>query len=204
MATRAGGRGTRRTMVGAAVLVGALVLGAAACGGGGDDDATGDTEAAVTTTTAAAASDAGAGFVEQADAACTRLNDELSGGVQTALLSTRDLANSVQTTDPAALEPVYASIESSFGSATELVTGLRADFAAIDAPADAAEPLATADQALADVEAKLDAVAQAAAAQDLAAVGRSLAEIQAYDPAALEGAFTELATLGATACQPAG
>lgn len=202
MAETAGPRTFTRVAV-ATALAGVLVLGAAACGGGGDDDA-----GEATTTTAAVADGTtapatGDGFVEQADAACTRLNDELSGGVQTALLSTRDLANSVQTTDPAALEPVFASIESSFGSATELVTGLRADFAAIDAPADAAEPLATADGALADVEGKLDAVAQAATDQDLAAVGRALADIQAYDPAALEGAFTDLAALGATACQPA-
>ncbi|MBL8777820.1 MAG: hypothetical protein JNK12_17910 [Acidimicrobiales bacterium] len=198
-----GERWTRRTTATVAALAATLTL-ASACSDAGSSDETATDDLTTTSATAqptTAASGPEDDFAEQADAACTELNDQLAGGVEAALLSTRDLANSVQTTDPAALEPVFSSIEASFGDAADLVAGLQADFAAIDGPSEAEAPLADADEALTDVEQRLRSVEQAGADQDLAGVGQALDAVNSYDAAPLTGALDALAALGATACQ---
>lgn len=181
--------------IGAWVLL--AIIGGAALSGCGDDAASDD--AGSTTTTAG-----GDDFLAQVDALCAELDQSFATDIESALSETRDLASQVQTTEPAALDPVYTAAETGFGEAADVVAQVHDEFAALDAPADAEATITEVEDALVTVQQMLTDVQEAAAAKDLAAFGTAVAALNDLDQAQPDAAANELNALGATECRPAG
>lgn len=187
--------------IGACIIVAAL-CGAALTGCGGSPEesaAAGDA-----TPTADADADADRGdFVARAESLCRYLAVRFAVDLRAALSDDAQLAEAVQTTDPAALAPTFAAAEAGFGRALALVDQVQGDFDALEPPDDATGALAVVDRSLATLRSMLEDVHDAAAAQDVEAFASAIANLPDLDQAQLDEAARQLGAVGATACLPA-
>jgi hypothetical protein len=189
----------QRTIRAGAILAILCSVSLLACGGGSDD-----AESTTAGDDAAAPSTAPEGdFLDQVNALCTDLNAHFADDVNAALDDTREVASAVQTTDPAALEPVFAAAEEGFAQAVGLVEDVRDEFTALDAPPDAEATISEVEDALETAAQMLRDAQQAAADEDLARFGAAMGQLGDLNKAQLDAAAESLAALGATECRPA-
>ena len=181
-----------------AALCGAALTG---CGGSPEESAAAAGDA-TPTVDADAGGDRG-DFVARAEELCGYLAVRFAADLRTALSDNDQLAEAVQTTDPAALAPTFAAAEAGFGRALDLVDQVQGDFDALEPPAAAAGALVAVDRSLDTLRSMLEDARDAAAAHDVEAFASALVSLQDLDQAQLDEAARQLGAIGATACLPA-